>query len=106
VNACVCSCDGRTHGRLMDGLGSGVEDRVPVSEAMDKLSCRRTSGLTVEGLNGGVGSTEGILSNPSRDTVRSESLGGSPGTGCLRDCREARSSTCGEIGRGLGLPEN
>lgn len=80
---CVCSCDGMIRGRLMDGLGSGVEDRVPVSEAMDKLSRRRTSGLTAEGLNGGVGGTEGILSDPLRDTVRSESLGGSSGTGCV-----------------------
>lgn len=79
---CVGSCDGGSRGRLVDVLGSGVEDRVPASEAMDKLS-RRGSGLTAEGLIGGVGGTEGILSDPLRDTVRSESLGGSSGTDCV-----------------------
>lgn len=77
---CVGSCDGGIRGRLVDGLGSGVEDLVPASEAMDRLSRQRGSGLTAEGLIGGVGGTEGALSDPLRDTVRSESLGGRSGT--------------------------
>ena len=81
---CVDSCDGCTRGRFVDVLGSGVEDRVPVSEVTDKLSRRRGSGLIAEGLIGGVGGTEGALSDPLRDTVRSESLGGRPGTGCAK----------------------
>lgn len=74
---CVGNCGGGIRGRLVDDLGSGVEDRVPASEARDKLS--RPSGLTAEGLIGGVGGTEGMLSDPFRDTVRSESLRGCSG---------------------------
>jgi hypothetical protein len=77
---CAGSWDGGIRGRLVDDLGSGVEDRVSASEAMDKLSRRKVSGLTAEGLIGGVGGTEGMLSDPLRETVRSESLGGRSGT--------------------------
>ena len=80
---CVDSCDGGIRGRLIDDLGSGVVDRVPASEAIDRLSRWRGSGLTAEGLIGGVGGTEGMLSDPLRDTVRSESLGGCSGADCV-----------------------
>ena len=80
---CVDSCGGSIRGRLVDDLGSGVEDRVPASEATDKLSLRMASGLTAEGLIGGVGGTEGMPSELLRDTVRSESLGGRPGADCV-----------------------
>ena len=80
---CVDSCGGGIRGRLVDDLGSGVGDRVPVSEATDKLSLRMASGLIAKGLIGGVGGTEGMLSEPLRDTVRSENLGGRSGAGCV-----------------------
>lgn len=78
---CVDNCEGGTRVRLVDDLGSGVEDRVPESEATDKLSRRMVSGLTARGLIGGVGGTDGMLSDPLRDTVRSEIVGGRSGTG-------------------------